>query len=64
MNTTDNYKLPLYESKDNPNLIDGYNEGMLIVDRNMKQNSDYITSLNNQTYSALANGTVKVTQNA
>lgn len=38
MNTTDNYKLPLYEGADNPNLISGYNEAMRTLDTTVKEN--------------------------
>lgn len=44
MNTTDNYKLPLYEGDDNPNLISGYNEAMKTLDATVKENKDTLNT--------------------
>lgn len=49
MNTTDNYKLPLYESADNPNLISGYNEAMRTLDTTVKENEDNLNTLKGDT---------------
>lgn len=49
MNTTDNYKLPLYEGDDNPNLISGYNEAIKTLDATVKENEDTLNTLKGDT---------------
>ena len=42
MQNTANYMLPTYEATDNANLLDGYNEAMDKIDRQMKSNADAV----------------------
>lgn len=43
MNKTTNYDLSLYEANDLPNLLDGYNNSMDIIDENMRRIDDAAT---------------------
>lgn len=45
--STPNYKLPLYEGTDKPNLLDQYNGAISTIDTQLKTVSDNITAANN-----------------
>lgn len=45
MKQTTNLQLPTYESNDLPNLLDGYNVAMAIIDTAVKANSDAIAAI-------------------
>lgn len=45
MKNTTNYSIPTYDETDLPDLINGYNKGMGIIDTQMKTNADDIAAV-------------------
>lgn len=48
MKKTANYNLPIYEANDLPNLLDGYNSAMDLIDSDLKAVSDFVQSQDKQ----------------